>query len=141
MPHKQPYLRNALRAFETPNACRLAAILKELADENRGASRDDIVARWAQLYPRHTMHTGRRSIRNRIGKILHLLRTAKIARADGDRIVVIDPAMLEIAVANLAIVVDEDGVAIPRHHLQKRPNVPAYLQALQQRVAELKLQD
>lgn len=108
-------LRHELRAYHNPNACCLAAILRELCWNASVDSilRDNIVARWGRLYPQHIAQTGRRTIRNRIVNGLSQLKIAGIAQAQGHRIAVLSGERLVISADNLRIVQGNQGTHIP----------------------------
>lgn len=133
-----PNLDYQLRAYQTADACRWASIIQELAADSR-VSRDDLVARWAQRYPRHVQLTGRYNIRSRIKKMMPLLKVAGIVATevtgvvgvDAADTIVLNPAYLAIAASNLAIVEDSDGANVVPGSWPSCPNVPEYLRATQ----------
>ena len=122
-------LRHELNAYCNTNACRLATILLELCaqQETNFVSRDDVAARWAELYPRHATQTGKNAIRHRMVSGLSLLKAAGLAVGDGADIVIRHGEFLWISARNLSIVQDAEGVA-RRPALWPRPlDVPDYL--------------
>lgn len=131
-------LRHELRAYHSPNACCLAAILRELC-WNAGVDsilRDNIVARWGRLYPQHIPQTGRRTIRNRIVNRLSQLKIAGTAQAQEHRIAVLSGERLVISVDNLRIVQGNQGTHIPPHLWARQPGVPPHLQAVSDQLEE-----
>lgn len=127
-----PNPRFELRAYEHTNSCRLAAILRELASRfGTVVPREAVKARWAELSPRHADQTGSKSITNRLSNGLTLLKVAGIAHGDGPNIVVTNQVLLEMAANNLAIVQDNEGVAIRPGLWERRPEVPEHLLPVQ----------
>lgn len=124
-------LRYELRAYEEANACRLAAILRELTVERPTVARDEVAARWAKRYPRHASQTGSKTIRRRIGNALSVLKVAGMVRVHDAAIVVIDSGRLKLAAENLAIVEDGQGMAVRPTLWSHRPAVPEHLLTVQ----------
>ncbi|HEU5121525.1 MAG TPA: hypothetical protein VFT59_01665 [Candidatus Saccharimonadales bacterium] len=118
-------LRFELRAYTEPDPCRLASILLETGSP---ASRDAVADRWAEHYPRHATQTGDRSIRKRITKSLAVMKAAGIAQSvETTTIVVLNAGLLHMAVRNLEIVEDSEGIAVRPGLWSRRPEMPAYL--------------
>jgi hypothetical protein len=128
-------LRYELRAYESPNCCRLAAFLLKMSDESSSypVSRDAVVDTWAEEYPRHAVMTRRKSLRNRVGNALSLLKVAGMAQPGEapHTIEITDTERLHIAAGNLAIVEDNQGMAVPPGAWTQRPEVPDHLREVQ----------
>jgi len=131
-------LRHELNAYCSPNACRLAEILRELcwAASIDAVSRDHVIARWTMLYPRHVTQTSRRSIRNRITRGLTLLKVAGIAEGQGGQIILLSGERLVMSADNLQIVQDDQGIAIRPGLWAGQPKVPPHLQDISDELEE-----
>lgn len=126
-------LRYELRAYTTTDASRLASfLLARTTEPPQPIPRDAIVDDWKDKYPRHAEATGKQSVRSRVTKALALLKNADIACGhEGGTIQVTNVQLLGMAAANLAILEDANGVALPPSEWVIRPNAPAHLEAIQ----------
>jgi hypothetical protein len=136
MTSAEPNLRYELRAYETANSCRLASILTELMTEPpTPIDRDAVASRWEARYPRHMAMTGSSNVRSRVTRGLSLLATANIAKGyevNELRVIEVnDKDRLALAAGNLAIVEDDQGVALPPSSWSTRPRVPDHLLEVQ----------
>lgn len=116
--------RYVLRAYESPDASRLATILLAPGD-------DPAPEVWARMWPRHAEVTGRQRIARRITQALSLLKVAGAAHGDGPDIVVDDADLLRHIAENLSALTDADGVALPPSRWTTRPWTPEWLRGLQ----------
>lgn len=126
---EQLNLRYELRAYEDPDACRLASILREaMSRRTTTVMRDEVAPVWAKRYPRHAAQTGRRNIHSRVSRALSLMRTAQIVQTpDPDTITIVDAQRLGLAASNLLIIEDNEGMPIRPGLWSSRPVVPPHL--------------
>lgn len=125
-----------LRAYEAPNACRVASILWQIMQEEdlSRVNKSVIVGRWAFRYPRHAVHTGPGSVAIRVKSGLRYLEEAGIVRVANGDIEVVQSEWLGMSAANLGIV-EESGVALGRSLWTVLPAVPEHLRDKQEPLA------
>lgn len=119
--------RFMLRAYEEANPVRLAWVLADL-DDGGPISRDAIIERWLEAWPRFIGRTGKGSVPARIGRAAMTHRAAGIlGEARDGWFDIADRGKLTIAAGNLSLVTDEDGVALPPSRWSHRPAAPGEL--------------
>lgn len=124
--------RYRLRAYETPDACRLAAVLAELGAGPTPQA--DTETRWAERWPRHRPGVAP-TIPSRISGAIRYLRAAGIAHREDDHLVIDNARLLLMAAGNLQIITTPGGLAIPPARWNGRPVVPDDLRPIQHELA------
>lgn len=122
-------LRYVLRAYETPDAARLAVILV-LAGE-RELSRRRIAELWEVRRPADAKPGQFRTIRSRIGRGANLLEAAGGLRRYQDLITVTDWEVIMMAARNLEILETPGGMTLPPGQWSRRPEAPPALHPVQ----------
>lgn len=124
-----------LKAYEEPNPCRLAAILRDLMPEPAlGISRGKLKIVWAKRYPKHTAQKGEKTVARRLHEATTRLRAANVIADSGTLIVVKNLENLYLSADNLAIVQGRNGRGVPQRNWSRLPTVPDHLLSMQRMV-------
>lgn len=134
-----PTPRFQLRAYTQADPVRLASILLALGD--RPVSRAKVREVWAQWWPRHAEATGSNRISRRMSRALLILAAAGIVHYDDTTVYIDDPGLLFTASANIEVVCDSSGFALPPSSWPRRPMVPPALQSLEDSLHDNMLRD
>ena len=124
--------RYLLRAYETPDAARLAMILR-LANAPE-LSRRRIADLWITHRPADAVPGQFRTVRGRIGRGASLLETAGGVRRHLDLIQITNWDVIHMAARNLEILETPGGMALPPHRWSRRPEAPAFLHPIQEQL-------
>lgn len=122
-----PNPRYLLRAYEHPDAARVAVMIGEASQ----VSRDVLCERWVARWPEHVHRLGRRNIRQRLGGGLSLLSAAGVVVRAGGEVRVLSVERLAMVQSNAAMLLDGAGFAVPPRRWPRRCAVPAELVGVQ----------